>query len=92
MLNTPIPADLCPEHQRIAREWRDNHYSPWNPTEWPGGGFLMDNRTSHEERERDWDRQNLEQIEVVVSVCRAGRSPQCTPRQAEAAQIALDAA
>ncbi|MFF8994016.1 hypothetical protein ACF09H_29630 [Streptomyces sp. NPDC014983] len=79
MLNTPIPRDLCPAHREIATSWRDNHYSPWNPSEWPGGSHIMDSRTSHAERAAGWDRKNLEQIELTISCCRSGRSPQCTP-------------
>lgn len=78
MLSTLIPNDLCPVHREQFREWRANDYNPNNPTEWPGGGFLMDSRTSHEERERDWDRQNQEQMDLVARICRSGRSPQCT--------------
>lgn len=78
MLNTPIPRDLCPVHWEIARSWRDNHYSVWNPSEWPGGPHIMDSRTSHSERGASWDRKNLRQIELTVTCCRSGRSPQCT--------------
>lgn len=79
MLNTLIPRDVCPVHWEIARSWRDNHYSPWNPREWPGGSHIMDSRTSHSERSADWDRKNLQQLELTVACCRSGRSPQCTP-------------
>lgn len=79
VLNTPIPRDLCSVHDKIARDWRENHYSPWNPTEWPGGSHIMDSRTSHSERSADWDRKNLQQIELTIAFCRSGRSPQCTP-------------
>lgn len=85
MLNTPIPPDLCPAHRAIALDWRENHYDPWNPGEWPAGmsapyrTYLMDNRTSHEERARKFDEKNQEQIDLIVQACRSGRSPQCTP-------------
>ncbi len=79
MLSTPIPRDLCPVHREIAYAWRDNHYSPWNPSEWPGGSHIMDSRTSHTERSADWDRKNLQQIELTIDCCRSGRSPQCSP-------------
>lgn len=79
MLSTPIPRDLCPVHREIAYAWRDNHYSPWNPSEWPGGSHIMDSRTSHTERGADWDRKNLQQIELTIDCCRSGRSPQCPP-------------
>ncbi|MFJ2217820.1 hypothetical protein ACIQVO_36620 [Streptomyces sp. NPDC101062] len=79
MLSTPIPRDLCPAHREIAYAWRDNHYSPWNPSEWPGGSHIMDSRTSHAERGAGWDRKNLQQIKLTIDCCRSGRSPQCTP-------------
>lgn len=81
MLNTPIPNDLCAVHREQFREWRENHYNPRNPTEWPGGGCLLDSRTSHDERERDWDRKNLQQMELIARICRSGRSPQCGPER-----------
>ncbi|WP_217223139.1 hypothetical protein [Streptomyces anulatus] len=79
MLSTPIPRDLCPVHREIAYSWRDHHYSPWTPSKWPGGSHIMDSRTSHAERGADWDRKNLQQIELTIGCCRSGRSPQCTP-------------
>ena len=88
MLDTPIPKDLCPTHRRIALAWRNNHYDRRNPGEWPNGRsskhryLLMDGRTSHEARERDFDRKNQEQIDLVIDLCRSGRSPQCSPRTA----------
>lgn len=75
---TPPPDDLCEEHARIWKAWRDNHYDWRAPSEWPGGGFIMDNRTSHEAREADWDRKNRGQMEQTEHQCRSGRSPQCT--------------
>lgn len=77
MLTTPIPDDLCPLHREHARYWRENHYDPRKPTEWPGGIHIVDSRTSHEERARRWDRKNREQIDHVAAICRSGRSPQC---------------
>lgn len=77
MLDTPIPKDLCPIHREHAVHWRNNDYSPWNPSEWPGGAHIMDSRTSHEERARDWDRKNQEAMDQVAAICRSGRSPQC---------------
>ncbi|MFK0296322.1 hypothetical protein ACIQU6_38425 [Streptomyces sp. NPDC090442] len=78
MLTTPIPSDLCRAHATIARSWRDNHYSPWNPSEWPGGTPIMDSRTSHQERAADWDRKNADQLERTIRICRSGSSPQCS--------------
>lgn len=86
MLDTPIPKDLCPTHRQIALTWRNNHYDRRNPGEWPGGRstahrrLLMDGRTSHEVRERAFDEKNQEQIDLVINICRSGRSPQCTSR------------
>lgn len=76
-----LPADLCPEHRRIWRAWRDNRYKPWAPTEWPGGSHIMDSRTSHTERAADWQRKNAEQQAATEEICRSGRSPQCTPKE-----------
>jgi hypothetical protein len=74
-----VPADLCPAHHEIAVGWARNDYNPRWPSEWPGGMGLMDSRTRHDEREREWDRKNGEQVELVARICRSGRSPQCTP-------------
>jgi hypothetical protein len=81
---TRIPGDLCPTHRAHFVGWRRNDYSPWNPTEWPGGSHIMDSRTSHEERARDWDRKNLQAMEQVAAICRSGRSPQCDHSSASA--------
>ncbi len=86
MLNTPIPADLCHAHREIALDWRRNHYDGRNPGEWPAGmstpyrTHLMDNRTSHDEREKWFDEKNQQQIDLVIRICRSGRSPQCSLR------------
>jgi hypothetical protein len=77
VLSTPIPKDLCPVHREHFRDWRDNGYNPRHPTEWPGGSHILDSRTSHDARETDWDRKNLQQMELVARICRSGRSPQC---------------
>jgi len=80
-----VPADLCPVHRQLALEWRNNDYLPHRPEEWPGGlsacgGFgLMDSRTSHEEREVEFDRKNAGQVDLIVRICRSGTSPQCGP-------------
>lgn len=86
MLDTPIPADLCPAHREIALDWRRNRYDWRNPGEWPAGmsapyrTHLMDNRTSHDEREKWFDEKNQQQIDLVIRICRSGRSPQCSLR------------
>jgi hypothetical protein len=82
MLSMPIPTDLCPEHKRIARAYRDLRYDWRRPTEWPGGQHILDSRTSHAERSAGWDRKSREQIELVIAICRSGNSPQCN-REAE---------
>lgn len=82
-----IPADLCPVHRALAKEWRDNHFDIWNPGDWPAGQsvtsgerrLLMDNRTTVKEREAEFERKNREQVEMIIRSCRSGRSPQCTP-------------
>lgn len=95
MLTGPIPTDLCPAHQENALKWQNNHYDRGNPSEWPCGMsttyrvLLMDLRTSHEEREREFDEKNQQQIDSTARICRSGNSPQCTPR---AAELASDAA
>ncbi|WP_404974767.1 hypothetical protein [[Kitasatospora] papulosa] len=91
MLTEPIPPDLCPAHQEIALKWKNNHYDWHDPSEWPGGmsstfrTFLMDFRTSHKERAKQFDEKNQQQINATIRTCRSGRSPQCTPRSADAA-------
>lgn len=73
MLNTPIPEDLCPPCRELFRGYRENHYSPWRPAEWPGGSHIMDSRVSHAERDRDWDRKNLQIMEDIAEACRSLR-------------------
>jgi hypothetical protein len=70
VLSDSIPRDLCPHHWEAANAWRNNHYSPWNPTEWPGGSHILDSRTTHAEREAEWDRKNRERMAFAVSLCR----------------------
>lgn len=77
MLTTPIPNDLCPVHRELFRRYRENHYSPWKPTEWPGGQHITDCRVSHGARGQDWDRKNLQVMEGIAETCRSGNSPQC---------------
>jgi hypothetical protein len=77
VLNTPIPDDLCLLHREQFRAYRENHYSPRNPTEWPGGSHIMDSRVSHAERDRDWDRKNLQIMQDIADQCRSGRIPGC---------------
>jgi hypothetical protein len=72
-----IPPELCPEHRRIAYDWRNHLYNSYHPTEWPGGSHIMDSRTSHRDRRYDWETKNEEQVRSVVRNCLSGRSPQC---------------
>jgi hypothetical protein len=72
------PPGLCPPQREAWLKWR-NHitkYSTTNPTEWPGGSHIMDSRTSHTARRRDWIEKNARQMEMVESFC-ARRGPQC---------------
>lgn len=85
MLNDPLPDGLCLFHRDLCRRWRENHYDPRKPSEWPGGGIpIMDARTSHAERERGWDEKNRAEIARIAEACRSGRSRQCTPQPATA--------
>ncbi|MFK8851312.1 hypothetical protein [Streptomyces sp. Ac-502] len=76
-------------------DWRNNDYDFRNPGEWPAGRsvssgnrtFLMDARTPHDEREAEFSCKNAEQIELVIRICRSGRSSQCTPGHPAAAQV-----
>jgi hypothetical protein len=70
------PVDLCPEHTRIWKGWRDHHYNPHHPQDWPGQP-LLDSRTSHQARRADWETKNGEQMRLTEECCRSGRSPQC---------------
>lgn len=79
LANRRVPSDLCPAHAEIWKGWRDYSYDPRNPRE-PGGGQLMDARTSHTERQAAWDRYNGEAMELAERICRSGKSPQCSPR------------
>ena len=78
-----IPAGLCSVHHQLAIDWRNNDYDPRNAGEWPGGAssphrtLLMDSRTSHEERSREFEEKNRAQVELIVRICSRGDSPQC---------------
>lgn len=80
-----LPSGLCAAHHQQAFEWRSNDYDWRNPGEWPCGRsvphrtLLMDCRTSHEERAREFEQKNWEQIELIDRICKSGRSPQCSP-------------
>lgn len=80
MLNDRLPEGLCVFHRELCRRWRENHYDPRNPSEWPGGSPLIDSHTSHAERERGWDEKNRAEIARITEACRTGRSRQCTRR------------
>lgn len=79
-----FPTGLCSEHHQQAVEWRNNDYDWRNPGEWPGGrsssarSHIIDCRTSHEERAREFAEKNRQQIELIAGICKSGRSPQCS--------------
>lgn len=79
----PVPGDLCPAHRRIWIKWSQVHYNPRHPQEWPGGSIIMDNRTSHADREKDWERKTLDQLHLIERICRRGDSPQCSIKEEE---------
>jgi hypothetical protein len=73
------PADLCPAHRAAWMTWR-NHYRKYrveHPTEWPGEAMIMDSRTSHTTRRRQWIEKDAEQMELIETICRSGNSPEC---------------
>jgi hypothetical protein len=76
--DTP-PADLCPAHRSAWKTWRDHYrkYRTSDPREWPGGSHIMDSRTSHTTRRRHWIEQDAEQMKLIETICRSGRSPEC---------------
>lgn len=80
-----LPSGLCAVHHQQAVNWRNNDYDWRNPAEWPAGlsfpsrTLLMDSRTSHEERAREFEEKNRRQVDLVASICKSGRSPQCLP-------------
>lgn len=76
----PFPRDLCPEHSRIWQAWRNHHYNPRAPKDWPGQ-MILDSRTTHAERAATWDSKNLAEMILTEEICRGGRSPQCTPKE-----------
>jgi hypothetical protein len=75
----PPPADLCPAHREAWLRWRGHYqkYSTISPTEWPGGAHIMDSRTSHVTRRRDWITKDAGQMELIETICRRGTSPEC---------------
>lgn len=86
-MSIDIPEGLCATHRQQAVEWRNNDYDWRNPGEWPGGlscrgrQHIMDSRTTHEERAREFERKNREQIELIARICRSGVS--CDPAATE---------
>ena len=75
------PADLCTAHRSAWLTWR-NHYRKYDsrdPREWPGGSHIMDSRTSHTTRRRDWIDKDAGQMKLIEEICRSGKSPECTP-------------
>lgn len=74
-----IPSGMCPAHYMIALAWRNNHYDPRHPCEWPGKSIIMDGRTSHAERDLSWTRKNHEQVMITAQICQQGKGPACPP-------------
>lgn len=74
-----VPDDLCAEHRRHWREWRDraHRYDPRAPREFDGG-HITDSRTSHEDRRHRWLAAGAEQCALTERICRTGWSIQCT--------------
>jgi hypothetical protein len=68
---------LCKEHERIRSAWVKFRYSTLHPKDWPGQ-MILDARTSHEDRRKEWDRKNAEQVALTEEICLSGKSPQCT--------------
>lgn len=60
---------LCPKCQPIRARWKQLHYNPRQPTEWPGGSHILDSRTSHAERRTDWERKTATQVALVEEIC-----------------------
>lgn len=90
MLTGPIPEDLCRKHQEVYRAWRDNHYDPDSPREWPAGMSVSagtdtaermsqaeDDRRTHAQRAAEFDRENTASMRRVSEACRSGESPGC---------------
>lgn len=77
------PDDLCAEHKRIWKAWQKyaRSYDSDNPREY-GGGHIMDSRTSHAHRRRDWILKGIKDLDLTEQICRRGSSPQCTPKEA----------
>lgn len=72
-----IPDGLCPVHASEWLKWRSNRYDRDNPSEWPGGLILQDNRTTHGERRKDWEKKNVEQMTAIAELCLSRASAQC---------------
>jgi hypothetical protein len=74
----PPPYGLCPPQREAWLAWRNlvHKYDPRNPKEWPGGAHIMDSRTSHTARRRDWIEKSAGQMEIVERAC-ALRGRQC---------------
>lgn len=60
---------LCPTCQAARTKWRQLHYDPRRPTQWPGGQHILDARTSHQERRRDWETKTAQQVQLIESIC-----------------------
>lgn len=77
IVNRAVPADLCPFHAGQFRQWREVHFDPRRPTQWPGGSIHMDSRTSTAAQDADWDRKTGGQLDLIERICRGGQSAQC---------------
>ena len=60
---------VCLECFAEAKRWRDNFYDPVHPCEWPGRAIILDNRTSHVDRERDWITKNTDAARLTIANC-----------------------
>ena len=72
------PPDLCEWHATAWDGYRTLalSYDPNDPKDWPGH-HIMDSRTSHETRRKEWITKGREQLDMIEKHCRSGRSPQC---------------
>lgn len=78
MINELPPADLCPAHRKVWRNYAALTYDPRHPHEWPGISVIMDNRTDHAKRAADWDHKTREVLASIERICRGGHSIHCT--------------
>lgn len=60
---------LCPTCQAARLKWRQLHYNPRHPTEWPGGQHILDARRDHTQRRADWDTKTAQQVRLIENIC-----------------------